>query len=810
MRFRNSRLQTKITALLVSLAALWAFAAWVTLREGLNLLGVSTIDTKTSRPGVALVAELQQERRLSLIYLGSPGGPRRQALDDQRARTNEALSRFRTLAGGGDVSRAAGPALEKRISETFAQLDTLRPGRAAVDTGRVDRGQAAGPFNNIIDAIFRIFGSTGASLNDEDIAKDSRTLTALIRAKELLSREDALLAGVLAAGRFSSTDHAEFVELVGAQRFLHAEAAAELPPADRSRYEQLIKGPTFTRFRLLEDRVIQSGRAGARPPITAQNWQSAMEPTLASLEQVVLIGGDDLVERAKPVAIGVIVRLVLAGGLGLMAVVASVVVSITTARALFRQLQKLQEAASELARRRLPGVVERLGHGEDVDVAKEAPPLEFGTDAVGQVGHAFNEVQETAIRSAVEQAELRRGIRDILLSLARRTQTLVHRQLTLLDKMERREIDTAELEDLFRLDHLATRMRRNAENLIVLSGATPARGWRRAVPMMDVVRAAVAEVEDYTRVTVLPMGDIALAGRAVGDITHLLAELIENAVSFSPPPAMVQVGAHYTARGYAIEIEDRGLGITEERLAVMNERIADPPEFNLSRSVQLGLYVVGRLAQRYGVKVTLKNSAYGGTTAVVLIPNDLLIEEAGAVEPAAVDSEERMAMAAVAAAPAEIGSGESTQVTIEDSRIEPMHDDEQPDEAELPAHPAPFVSPSVPEPRAEAPSTVVDAAVLGDGTLSGTGAATEMPVTPAGLPFRVPQASLAPPLRTDGTSTTEAAEGEDDTRRSPEEVRRLVGSYLTGTSRGRSDAAKARENAPPPPVPSTDDEPPPE
>src|SRR5205814_8686853 len=161
------------------------------------------------------------------------------------------------------------------------------------------------------------------------------------------------------------------------------------------------------------------------------------------------------------------------------------------------------------------------------DGAVGAPPLAAGSDEIGQVGRAFNAVQQTAVQVAVEQAELRRGVRDVFLSLARRTQALVHRQLGVLDAMERREVGPDELADLFRVDHLATRMRRNAENLIVLAGAVPGRGWRRPVPVVDVLRGAIAEVEEYTRVTILPVESAALAGRAVGDVIHLLAELIE-------------------------------------------------------------------------------------------------------------------------------------------------------------------------------------------------------------------------------------------------------------------------------------------
>ncbi|GAA2811991.1 sensor histidine kinase [Nonomuraea dietziae] len=200
----------------------------------------------------------------------------------------------------------------------------------------------------------------------------------------------------------------------------------------------------------------------------------------------------------------------------------------------------------------------------------------------------------------------------------------MHRQLTVLDVMERRASEPEELRDLFRLDHLATRMRRNAENLIVLSGSSPGRTWRRSVPMIDVVRGALAEVEDYTRVQLLLTGEATLAGKAVGDVVHLLAELIENAVSFSPPYTMVQVGGQVVANGYVFEIEDRGLGMTPEELQAANARIAEPPGFRRTGTARLGLYVVARLAERHQIQVQLKASQYGGTTVVVLVPRELI------------------------------------------------------------------------------------------------------------------------------------------------------------------------------------------
>ncbi|WP_243708877.1 nitrate- and nitrite sensing domain-containing protein [Actinomadura sp. GC306] len=795
----------------MSLAALWVFAAWVTMREGLNLLTVTTLDQNVTRPAVTLVTEVQQERRLSLAYLGSPSRQQRAALDAQRQRVDSASADYREGVASGSVSRMASDNTKKSIKESLSRLNALTAGRTAIDARSLERGQAAQPYNDFIDVAFRLYTSVG-SVDDDAIAKDSRTLNSLTRAKEILSREDALLAGALAAGRFTPAEHAEFTKLVGTQRFLHEEAAAELPQEDRAQYDEVARSNEYLGLRGLEDRIVQSKTTGPIR-ITSQEWESSMLPVQKQLEQVVLDGGDRLLERAKPMGYGIIIRLALAGGLGLLAVIASIVVSITTARALVRQLERLRAAAWELAEQRLPGVVERLGHGEQVDVSLEAPPLQFGNDEIGQVGRAFNAVQETAIRTAVEQAELRRGIRDVLLSLARRTQTLVHRQLTMLDTMERRhDIEVKELEELFRLDHLATRMRRNAENLIVLSGALPARGWRNSVPMVDVVRAAVGEVEDYTRVTVLPFGPVELAGRAVGDVTHLLAELIENAVSFSPPDTVVQIGGHLVASGFAIDIEDRGLGMTDEKLAEINARIADPPDFNLQSSVQLGLFVVSKLAERYNVQVSLKRSAYGGTTAVVVIPRELISEQgpeaakSGATTQNGLEVRQPTVVGAPANgrpvsqngtgadAPASGPRSSGATATLSASSTGPA----------LVAVPSPASEPADAHRPGGGGRSPEDAAPEDGGDSVTTEPEDQPPVpdsstTPSGLPVRVPQANLAEPLRA-GEPAAEEQEEVEDPGRSPEEIQRIMGSYQRGTRQGRSDAAQAerqerRENA---------------
>ncbi|MEO3782967.1 nitrate- and nitrite sensing domain-containing protein [Actinocorallia sp. B10E7] len=749
-------MRTKITALLLSLAALWVFAAWVTLREGVNLLWVNQLDKGIAQPGDPLIVDLQKERRLSMLLTGDRTQANANALRDQRASTDRKKAAYLRDARSTMTKLAANDALEAQLAQSFTALEELDKARAWFDTpdGR-SSDWARSLYTEAIGSMNRVYGGM-ATLDDNDFAAKTRTLVALDRYNELFSQEDALVSGVLATGRFTNASYSEFHRLLGVQRHARAEVIERLAEFSPETVERHNRSESLAAVTALEDRLLAMMGNNHRKPIQAISlvaWNDAATTWLAESQDITWDAGDRLVEDATPIATWVIVRLALAGGLGFLAVLASVVLSITTARHLVRQLERLKDAAHELSDVRLPSVVERLGHGEQLDVKAEAPPLAFGDDDIGKVGQAFNAVQETAIRTAVEQAELRRGIRDILLSLARRSQALVHRQLTLLDQMERREIDTEELEDLFRLDHLATRMRRNAENLIILSGATPARGWRRPVPMVDVVRSAVAEVEDYTRVTVMPIDEVSLVGRAVADIAHLLAELIENAVSFSPPYTYAQISGHMVASGYALEIEDRGLGMSDENLESINRKIADPPEFNLSSSVQLGLYVVGKLAERYGVQVTLKRSPYKGTTAVVIIPRELLEEgESGAPS---------QSLTVVGATmpevtdPMESRNGERfTPVLVPSPPEEPLT---------APAHDATGPLP-VRQPQAQ--------------TQDQAGAE----VTASGLPVRVPQASLAAPLREE--STDEPVE--DDPGRSPEEIRRIVGAFQSGTLRGRA------------------------
>jgi hypothetical protein len=372
-------------------------------------------------------------------------------------------------------------------------------------------------------------------------------------------------------------------------------------------------------------------------------------------------------------------------------------------------------------------------------------------------------VRRTAVEAAVGQATLRKGVGQVFLNLAWRNQALLHRQLSLLDAMERRIEEPEILEDLFKLDHLTTRMRRHAENLIILSDAAPARRWRDPVPIFDVVRSAVLEVEDYTRVTVLPMPQAPmLVGGAVTDLIHLIAELVENATAFSPPNTVVHIRSMPAANGFALEIEDRGLGLNRATLEELNAKLAEPPEFDLADSDRLGLFVVARLASRHGIKVVLRPSPYDGTTAIVLLPSTLLaVEEVPVFE---VSQRARQGGAHAAGQPRALDmQPESWPRTL------PGVPERQP---AAPA-PEPVTGWFPAQERQEQPSTV---------PVRQPAAVPEADDDLDGLPVRVRQANLAPQLR---QTRSPVRRGEVSTR-TPEELSNLMSSMQQGWQQGRS------------------------
>ncbi|MGP3981826.1 sensor histidine kinase [Streptomyces sp. KR80] len=848
MRFRGKSIRRKIVGLLlvplVSLASVWAFATVITGRELMELLDVAEVVEKVGTPTEDTVQVLQKERRQTLVHLADPRtSDGLDRLHRQEQVTDRVVARLRGNAA--DVRDDLSPGAQTRLTEVLEGLDGLNALRRKVEEGTVTRGHVFASYNALIDPCFELLGSLNP-LEDAEMDKQGRGLVGIVQAREMLAREDAVLAAALTSGYMSTRELRTFSDLVAGRKLLYSTSLPLLPTEEREVYDKYWNSPERVDLRSAEERVIAADADHAPTTIDAKRWQSAVGTVLSDLDRLGIAAGERYVERVQPVAFDVLIQAAVAGVIGFLAVVVAIVVSVRVGRGLVRDLTRLRKEAHEVSGVRLPSVMRRLAAGEQVDVETEAPRLEYGQDEMGQVGRALNTLQRAAVEAAVKQAEMRRGISEVFVNLARRSQVLLHRQLTLLDAMERRTEDAEELADLFRLDHLTTRMRRHAEGLVILSGAAPSRQWRKPIQLMDVVRAAVAEVEDYERIEIRRLPRLAVGGSAVADITHLIAELLENATVYSPPHTAVQVLGEHVANGFTLEIHDRGLGMTADGLLDANLRLAETPEFELSDTDRLGLFVVSRLARRHGVRVSLQTSPYGGTTAVVFIPAGLLVDSAGqgAVDGEPESTEETGSgeyeqpddrFAALAQTPVPLaGVPQPAPVLDGPVELEPplsaLQDDDEgrvfraserlsrraaarePDQAQG-QDPRPRQGQSArqdPLPRRGSPVLVSDhgrpvenrgprgVSRAGE-TRERTGSAeTGAGLSSSGLPRRVRQANLAPQLKSDPGFRLEPVpeSGGDEPERDPAEVRSRMASLQRGWQLGREHTGEDTRSSP--------------
>ncbi|MFG3051948.1 nitrate- and nitrite sensing domain-containing protein [Kitasatospora sp. NPDC048239] len=817
----------------VSVLALWAFATVTTAQDVWDLLRLREAHTTVLTPIGDTVAGLQAERAAAGQLLAAPGAARDSALREAAAATDRALAPL--LLGPQPVDRAAddraaaergpgaariaqgaggGPGYNRADAEGLgpdaaARLDALGtavaalPGlRARILARSVGWPEAYGAYGTAVDRALAVAGAL-TPLQDHRVASDARVLLEFARSRELLAREDALLRAAQLSGGLGEDQLREFAGTVFARRQFEQGSAADLRPQDRSALLAVTAGPDHRDLAGYEDRVrtAPDGRS-AVAAVAADRWAVAAGNVARDLRAVEDEAGRAAAGREDPYALGMFTPAGFAVLLGLVAVLASLVISVRIGRGLVTELIGLRNSALELAGRKLPATMRRLRSGEEVDIEVEAPLPAHGSDEIGQVRGALGTVQRAAVTAAVERAEVLSGVSGVFVNLARRSQVLVHRQLTLLDTMERRTEDPSELADLFRLDHLTTRMRRHAEGLIILSGAAPGRAWRRPVPLLDVVRAAVSEVEEYARVEVHRLPPAAVTGQAVADLTHLVAELVENATGFSPPHTRVHIRGELVGNGYAVEIEDRGLGLGGEALADANRRIAAAGQADLLDSDRLGLFVVSRLARRHGVKVSLQTSAYGGTTAVVLLPTALLAED----RPGGRQSDRSSPV-----------DWREPADAVPELDIDPPPADlpqaERPARTVLPRTPPPRFAPEGPVQPVEEPPAVDgpppqggallpfgarggDPGVLRPTPFRGSGARTDGPAADE-LPRRIRQASLVPQLREAppapavGTRRTASAPG-----RHPEAARAAMSAYQEGWARGKRPAAPESNHQP--------------
>ncbi|MEV5438862.1 nitrate- and nitrite sensing domain-containing protein [Streptomyces sp. NPDC052682] len=633
-RLGSIRLSLVLLALVpsVTLAAMWGVTTIQMFSEGLRLRDQTELSRSTGAMGTDATLQLQRERSLSAAWLASPRGSRA-ALDAQRRRTDAAVAK---LVGQADAIEKAPSRVSDRLYSVLGAVGSLEYYRDQVDRPTdITAEQALDQYTSIIDDQIHAFQEL-SQVDDGDLTSEAGPLVALEHAAELVSRENARLTLAWHAGHLDDRAWTDFSELVSTRRWLvQDQILPALHGGAKTQTERILRSPQWQELQKIEDEVL-AARATDRGGVIAlpdrhRQWDAAISRLSAQYEDLIRQQTGALLDRSADKADSLLIKAGALSAAGLVALLLCVGMSWRITRSLSRRLRGLRMATLSLAEERLPDVVARLERGEQVDAESATTPLDYGDDELGQVAQAFNTAQRTAVLSAIELADTRRGFQKIILGIARQSQNLVNLQLSKLDALERRHTDPDVLKGLYELDSTASQLRRYEENLVIVSGERPGRSWSRPVALIDILRSAVGEVAEYQRVEVHTEEEVAIAPPAVADVIHLLAELIDNATVYSPAPSPVWVRAVMVAKGLAVEVEDRGLGMSEEDYASLNGSLAEPPKFDvvaLADDLRLGMFVISQLAHRHGIAVTLRPSPYGGTTAIVLVPHDIVVRDA--------------------------------------------------------------------------------------------------------------------------------------------------------------------------------------
>ncbi|MFD5156997.1 nitrate- and nitrite sensing domain-containing protein [Streptomyces hawaiiensis] len=642
-RLGSIRISLVLLALVpsVTLAGMWGVTTIQMFSEGLRLRDQTELSRSTGAMGTDATLALQRERSLSAAWLASPKGSRA-ALDAQREETDKAVAK---LVGQADAIEKAPSRISDRLYSVLGSVGSLEYYRDQVDKPTdITAQQALDQYSSIIDDQIHAFQEL-SQVDDGDLTSQAGPLVGLEHAAELVSREDAQLTLAWPAGHLDDKTWTQFTELVNTRRWLvQDQVVPQLTGDAKAQTEQILASPEWRTLQSVEDQVLASRNSSATAdrialPDARQRWNAAMDTLSVRYAGLIQQQTTGLLERSAEKADALLLKAALLSTGGLLALLVCVGMSWRITRSLSRRLRGLRRAAVSLAQERLPDVVARLERGETVDPESATTELDYGHDELGEVARAFNTAQRTAVHTAVELADTRRGFQKIILGIARQSQNLVNLQLSKLDTLEREHTDPDILKGLYELDSTASQLRRYEENLVIVSGERPGRSWTEPVALMDILRSAVGEVAEYQRVEVLTEEEVYVAPPAVADVIHLLAELIDNATAYSPAPSPVTVRAGMVAKGLAVEVEDRGLGMSEEDYASFNEQLAVPPQFDvvaLADDLRLGMFVIAQLAHRHGIAVTLRSSPYGGTTAIVLVPHEIVVREtAGGAAPQA-------------------------------------------------------------------------------------------------------------------------------------------------------------------------------
>ncbi|MFD8982644.1 nitrate- and nitrite sensing domain-containing protein [Streptomyces sp. NPDC059564] len=637
LAMQNWRISTRLVSLLtlpvVAATTLGGFRINDSLNDIAQLEHMQLLTTMT-RQATNLAAMLQEERDKSAGPMSiAKDGKTNSLVQGVRDQTDSAARAFTAATDKVDNAQDKDETL-KSIRNNILQIGRQLTGIEDIRKKAYQNGaqQTVTEYNALIVSLLSLSQDMAQATSSPEMIKRTRALAAFSSAKEYASIQRAIIAASLPEsgdkpGKLEENDR------------LYALSALRGESQQKKTFELVYQGKPEELLAALGDGNTEIGSADhyARRVLSTQgqfgkeknrswmDWYDADDTKLQAMKVIELTLLEDMEQKARELKNESQQDAIINGALILLVLGVSLVGAFIMARSMIRSLRRLQDTATRVAQDRLPELVKQLSESDpqDVDTSVESVGLHT-RDEIGQVAAAFDDVHREAVRLAAEQALLRGNVNAMFTNLSRRSQGLIQRQLSLISELESREADPDQLSSLFKLDHLATRMRRNGENLLVLAGEEPGRRWTRPVPLVDVLRAAASEVEQYERIELSSVPGTDVAGRVVNDLVHLLAELLENATSFSSPQTKVKVTGHALPDGRVlVEIHDTGIGLSPEDLAAINERLASPPTVDVSVSRRMGLFVVGRLSLRHGIRIQLRPSDSGGTTALVMLPVDV-------------------------------------------------------------------------------------------------------------------------------------------------------------------------------------------
>ncbi|MDG4786075.1 nitrate- and nitrite sensing domain-containing protein [Micromonospora sp. WMMD1102] len=771
---------------------LWLVASGYLVFQGFYNREVANSVRNVSIPAVPALASLQQERRLSVAYLAQPSRDL-QPLTEQRVQTDQRLTELR---GAAKEALASAPqSITTRWQALSDQLDELPNLRATIDTRAASGSRVYDFYNGLLAAATTLFDTQARVVPDVAASLGGVTATESFRVSDQMSRAGSTIDGAFSSRSLNQQGHLEFVALVGAYRSTLTNIAPHLEPAARARYEAITASAPWKELVAAENALIAAGAwddgIPRGLPVNRTRWESLTRQVSDELISIAVLQADGVSAEALHTGNNQLLTASLGSLLALSIAVAAILWAIRQSHILVDQalsvrLAKLGQDAAAIVDERLPAMMARLRRREKVDLAVELPGHDYGSDEIGQVAAVINRSLKAAAAAAINEAKTRAAGIAMLMGVARRPQRPLQRGLKVIEELQDRVGDEKLLTELFDINHQLTQTRRFLENLVILAGGQIGRRFQNPVPVRRVLLAAFAEAQQYQRITLRGAPDVALTGRAVAGTIHLLAELLDNALAFSPPKTTVWVTCNEVKHGVAVEIEDGGVGMNAEALETANELLAKAPTPDvaaLKDGAQVGLHVVAELAKRDGIQVSLRTSAYGGLLAIVLLPERLITPDPAGAGGDRTDSDLQVP-AMAGAAPARAGAGQR---------------------APRPAAGGGFGTVTNGSTQRRDPRTAENRRSDRAGDMmserqanGGTGTAKTTPPRPADagtaprsvarppLPSRQPQQHIAPELRDDPKAADAAAPGAG-TARSPEDARDRFTRYQRAWAAGKAD-----------------------